>query len=816
MHRRTQHLNRLIATVFLGAFCANAAQAKESFVRTFLAEHCTGCHGADTQEAHLRLDQVAANVSDPAILDTWVKVYDKVRSGQMPPESEAQPAAADKSRFLEALGKALHQASLEQQQKQGRVVLRRLNRSEYQNTLADLIGLRVPVDDLLPEDGAVDGFDNVAIALDVSPAHMARYVKASEVALEAAMRRSRNDAIEMRQLAAPWVMAKRKEAIGKSYTIDGNAAVLSTSRGFGFQAEPPRVAGTYRVTVRAAAVNTDRPLCLLVYRLDEFRFPIVYARWEVRPGAPRDFELTTFLDSRMTLSLKYEDGPTEESLKKLLAERSLEEAKLPGIRVEWIETVGPEGRSWPPESHRALFGDLVPFYPLGTIEGLKRGKPLGDLDKTHGDATWRAYSATPKEDLAAVLRRFASRAFRRPTSLAEVEATIALAQARLDEGGTFAEAAKVGFQAILCDPRFLYLLESPGELDDYAIASRLSYFLWSSMPDDELLALADNGSLKQPAVLRAQVERMLDDPRGSAFRTNFAGQWLDLRRLDETVPDGTLYPEYDAGLRWAMEQETTLFFGEVLAENLSLLNFIDSDFLYLNDRLARHYGIDGVEGPWMRKVPNPEGSHRGGLLTQASVMKVTAAGTVTSPVLRGKFVLERILGTPPSPPPPGISAIEPDIRGATTVREQLAKHKASAECASCHKSLDPPGMALECFDVIGGYRTYYRATVDRKRGRASTTAGGRVWVGPDVEAGDVLPDGRRFSGIDDYKRLLLDDREQITRALAEKVVTYATGGSMQFADREAIEAIVDKVRAADYSFRELIHQVVQSRLFRTK
>lgn len=333
------------------------------------------------------------------------------------------------------------------------------------------------------------------------------------------------------------------------------------------------------------------------------------------------------------------------------------------------------------------------------------------------------------------------------------------------------------------------------------------------MPDEELFQLAAEKRLHDPDVLGEQVERLLRDPKAEAFNTNFTGQWLSLRAIDATLPDGTLYPEYDDILKTSMLKETLLFFDEVLKNDLSLTNFVSSDFSFLNARLARHYGIPGIEGMEMRKVTLPSDSHRGGLLTMGSVLKVTANGTTTSPIIRGSWVLERILGTPPSKPPLDVEAIEPDIRGATTIREQLAKHRTVESCASCHRKIDPPGFALESFDVIGGWREHYRATGEPREVNGRRV---RFWNGPPVDPGDVLPDGRPFRNIDEYKQLILEDKDQLARNLTEKLLTYGTGAAPSHADSPEIEIIVSRLRDKNYGFKSLIHEIVQSPLFQRK
>jgi hypothetical protein len=333
------------------------------------------------------------------------------------------------------------------------------------------------------------------------------------------------------------------------------------------------------------------------------------------------------------------------------------------------------------------------------------------------------------------------------------------------------------------------------------------------MPDEELFQLAAANRLHEPDVLREQVERLLRNPKAKAFSTNFTGQWLSLRAIDATLPDGTLYPEYDDILKTSMLKETSMFFDEVLKNDLPLTHFVSSDFSFLNARLAKHYGIPGIEGMEMRKVTLPSGSHRGGVLTMGSVLKVTANGTTTSPIIRGSWVLERILGTPPPKPPLDVEAIEPDIRGATTIREQLAKHRNVESCASCHRKIDPPGFALESFDVIGGWREYYRATGEPREVNGRRV---RFWNGPAVDPADALPDGRSFRDIDEYKKLILEDKDQLARNLAEKLLAYGTGAVPNYADKPQIETIVNRLRDKNYGFKALIHEIVQSPLFQSK
>ena len=455
---------------------------------------------------------------------------------------------------------------------------------------------------------------------------------------------------------------------------------------------------------------------------------------------------------------------------------------------------------------KKLFGDT----PLRKIDDAKKNR-----DKR---VAYEFAIEDARASAKLAIERFATRAFRRPLESGEADRFVKLATDELDAGRPFLNAIRIGVRAILTSPQFLLFEERPGKLGDYALASRLSYFLWSTMPDEELLALAAAKKLTQPGVLRTQVERMLKDERSRGFVHNFTGQWLDLRNIDATSPDKKLYPEADELLVVSMVQETEGFFTEMLSRNLSVANVIQSDFAMLNSRLATHYGIDGVAGEELRKVSLPPDSPRGGILTQASVLKVTANGTTTSPVLRGAWVLKKILGQPPTPPPPGTGMIEPDTRGATTVREQLAKHRNSETCAGCHAKIDPPGFALECFDVIGGFRDRYRS---QDKGDQTTVKNSRnkrqyIKLGLAVDATGELADGRTFAGIQDFKKLLLGQSDQVLSALTEKIVIYSTGAGIGYADRPAVAAIAEKVKRQGGGLRTLIHEVVQSPIFQTK
>jgi hypothetical protein len=353
-----------------------------------------------------------------------------------------------------------------------------------------------------------------------------------------------------------------------------------------------------------------------------------------------------------------------------------------------------------------------------------------------------------------------------------------------------------------------------------ALAERLSYFLWNACPDDPLRTLAKKGQLRRPEVLRAQTERLLNDSRSSRFVEAFLDYWLDLRKIVATAPDGELYPDYylDDLLSESALEETQLFFTELLRGNLPARNLVASDFAMLNERLAAHYGLPPVAGVALRRVALPKDSPRGGLMTQAAVLKVTANGTTTSPVLRGAWIMERILGQKPPPPPASVPAVDPDIRGAVTIRQQLDKHRTQESCSACHAKIDPAGFALENFDVMGGWRDRYRAMGDGvpEKGLAKSGQKFAFHYALPVDASGQLPDGRKFRDVREFKQLLLDNEKQVARNLARQMAVYATGAPLRFGDRAAIELALEHTRLGGYGVRSLVHEVVQSRLFLEK
>jgi hypothetical protein len=764
--------------------------------RKFLNEHCGKCHTGEKPKGGFDLESLKPGLADADSRRHWLSVMEQIETGEMPPENKPRPPATQ----VEALTAWIRKTAA--QSANGRVVMRRLNRAEYANTVRDLLGVEIDLADLLPPDTSTNGFDNNAESLHTSSYLLRSYLDAADRVLDEAIVNE----------SKPWQVKKRFHIKDESSVkrpgsvyrfLEDGVAIFAVWESANIRVtmwnfrSPFR--GKYRFRISAYGFQSQgKPVKFHVTAgtFKEVTEEHLLDYYSVPADKPTVIEFTAQLEPENRIRIIADDLPaTPPMVEKVGAEKY----DGPGLVVQWVDAEGPLMDSWPPASHVALFGDLK-----------QKNMPKED------DPDWReVVSENPLPDAERILRQFARRAFRRPVTDEDIQPLLARVRQRLDAGHTFEQAVRVGLKAVLVSPHFLFFREKDenGRLDDHALASRLSYFLWSSMPDEELFRLAADQKLHQPEVLRQQVERLLKDPKAAAFTREFTGQWLSLRAIDATMPDRTLYPEYDDSLKTAMLKETNLFFNELLTRDLPLTNFVASDFTFLNERLAKHYGIPGVEGMDMQRVNLPAGSHRGGVMTMGSVLKVTANGTTTSPVLRGSWVLERLLGTPPAKPPVDVEAIEPDIRGATTIREQLAKHRDVETCSGCHKKIDPPGFALESFDVIGGWRTHYRSLTNNGE---RDSQGRRVRPGPVVDPADVLTDGRRFQNIDEFKQLLLTDKDQLARNLAEKLLAYATGAEPTPLDRPQIESIIQRTRENKNGFRSLIHEIVQSPLFQTK
>ncbi|NNJ24133.1 DUF1592 domain-containing protein [Alienimonas chondri] len=786
------------------ATAAPACAAEGGTVSTFLRSHCVECHGPETQEADLRLDRIPPLDAETA--EQWSRVADLIDSGDMPPKPQPRPGAAAKRDVLASLRHDLANVA------RPVPAVRRMNRTEYEHTVHDLLGIDAPLAPLLPEDGQVQGFDNVAGGLGISSILMERYLEAADTAFEESVRRIEPLPPATRRA----VLMEQKENVSsvkgkKGGVVESHGAFVDFTPGW----PPARVdsahpieEGVYRcrVAVWPHDPGANRTLSVAVFTGPLFgpgerRFQGMFDAAGT-PDDPRIIEFTTHLDEGDALHILPWIYPEHVTWRD-------QEEKRPGVAILWAETHGPLDQAFPSEAQRRLFGDSDSIELVEAESIYMRHR--------RGVKLHRVESSEPRADVERIIRDFVPRAFRRPVDEELTNQFVDFALSRLDAGATFERAVRAGTTAALCSPHFL-LLNAPddaaaeGRIDDYTLASRLSYFLWSSMPDEELLVLASRGELSDPETLHAQVERMIADPKIERFIESFTGQWLDLRDIEFTTPDGTLYPEYDELLMRSMLAETRGFFRHLLKHDLSVLNVVDSDFAILNQRMAEHYGIPGVRGhEEFRVVKLPEDSVRGGALAQGSVLKATANGSTTSPVLRGVWVLENLLGQPAPPPPPGVPAVEPDIRGAVTIRDQLQRHREDPSCNRCHVRIDPPGFALEEFDVIGGHRTNYRAVEGKPRQRKIPKTS--YYDGPPVESDGAFADGRDFNGFKAFRERLLEDPDRIVTTVAEKLLIYGCGRPVGPGERASVQSVVEAARANEFGLRSMIHAAVDSELF---
>jgi hypothetical protein len=805
-----------ILTIFTG--CLHAGTPPK--FASFLDQHCVECHDADVKKGGLDLTALHFDKLDAASLKTWQHVFERVRDGEMPPKKKPQPEKAEKDGFLAALKTPLVKADADDIAANGRVRSRRLTRTEYEHTIHDLLGIDIPLKDLLPEDRASHGFETVSDGQQLSHHQLARYLDVADLALDDAFTR----ALEGDKPFSRFTTAKDTTQNGRgNYRGPDFRGGRSISWPIGLQffgrMNATRVpdGGWYRITLKDVQAINPGPDGAAWGTLRsgecESNAPMLYMIGLVEATAqPRDMVFEAWIQETHRLELRPNDG-----------ENKVAPTGAKGGNVSFI------GRDLEKEgyrgiAHRGILMERIHPYADGATV---RRHLFGDVDPKKGTA----------EDLDRLVGEFARRAFRRPETKEHLAPYRDIGRKSLSEGDSFTEALRASYRAMLCSPRFLTFIEAPDALDDHAIATRLSYALWVSMPDGQLMKLADRGELKKPEVLTKQVERMLADKKAERFIASFTDQWLKLKEIDFTTPDPRQFRTFDTVLQQSMLQETRTYFAEMIRSDLGISHFVDSSFTFLNGRLARHYfaraevvkptekdkkrkgakplpqdkttaRVDvesalqslGLEsGAGLQKVSLPKDSRRGGLLTQGAVLKVTADGTTTSPVVRGVFINERILGEAIPPPPPGVPAIEPDIRGATSIRDQLDKHRNNESCASCHQTIDPPGFALENYDPVGGWRTSYG-----------------MGKGAKVDPSGKTPDGTPFDDLAVWKGIYSARKAHLARGFAAHFVTYATGAAPRFSDAAALDQIVTDTATSDHGLRSIMREVVLSPLFLSK
>ncbi|MCC7494776.1 MAG: DUF1592 domain-containing protein [Fimbriimonadaceae bacterium] len=729
---------------------AKPAPPPYSSVQPLFEKYCFKCHGPRNRLAGLALHTFADRAAVLGDRHTWEGVHQRLNQRLMPPPAAPQPTAAERDKMLAWLHQTLYQIDCTNAVDPGRVTLRRLNRVEYGNTVRDLFGIALDVESDLPADEVGHGFDNNGDVLSLSTLLLEKYLEAAERVVETAL-----------VLDGPAGPRQRFEAEADG---EGEGHVRSfASTGEAVATVELPAAGRYVLRARAWGQQAGPEPCRMAWRVDGREVGVVEV--PATAAKPEVYALEVSLPAgRLRLAAAFindyyqPDHPDP-------AQRDR------NFVLDWFELQGPlRGADQPlPASHRRLL-------------------PGGPVDASA--AAWRQAAER-------VLRPFGQRCWRRPLREAELTRLTGWVLAARERGEAFERGIGTALQAMLVSPHFLFRVESDdpsAALTDWQVATRLSYFLWATLPDEPLFALAAAGRLQDPRVLGAQVTRMLADRRAAALTTQFAGQWLNLRNLDLAQPDPRRYPTFDEALRRDMRRETELFFEHIVQANRPLTELLTADYSFLNERLATHYGVPGVRGPEFRmvKLGGPLAQQRGGLLTQASVLTVTSNPTRTSPVKRGKYVLENILGAPPPAPPPGVPPLPDDQQAVVsgTLRERMEQHRKDPNCAVCHLEMDAIGFGFENYDGVGRWRT-----MDGQER---------------IQPAGVLPGGRKFTSPAALRGLLAQNQDAFCRAVAEKLLTYALGRGLEWSDRCAVDQIVKKTKAGGYRCAVLLTAVATS------
>jgi hypothetical protein len=764
------------ALLLIGLSTANAcAQAPAAVdaprlyreqVLPFLKQYCNDCHGSDVQEAEIGFHDYQDLAKVQADVKTWTRVIQMIETRVMPPDDAPQPKPAERKRVIGDLEKVLFNVDCDGPQDPGRVTIRRLNRAEYNNTVRDLLGVTFRPADDFPSDDVGSGFDNIGEVLTLPPLLMEKYLSAAERIAEqsivadtkAFIKSQRKD---RRQLASD----------GQAdYNRDNRRWTIASSGSVHAEFDFPR-AGKYLIRVEARQTPAGDDPAKLELRLGDKKIDV--------------FDVTA-IDKRGTYEVETSAKPGTQRIAAHFIndfydpENKDRNRRDRNLIIEAFEVDGPLDLRQEdyPEAHRKLL--LVrPDDKTPVLEAARRN-----------------------------LYPLVGRAFRRPASAEEVAGFSRLVEAAMQDGDSFEQAMQVAVTAVLVSPQFLFRVEQDPprgpsgvlairELDDYELATRLSYFLWSSMPDDELFAAAAAGKLRDPSHREQQIRRMLADSKSEALVQNFALQWLNLRMLDGMTPDPRTFPDFDAALKGDMRRETELFVQAIIREDRSLLDFLDGRFTFVNERLARHYGLDGIRGDEFRRIDFAD-DRRSGVFTQASILTLTSNPARTSPVKRGKWILENLLGSPPPDPPPDVPELEATQKAkpGLSLRQQLEIHRTNAVCASCHKTMDQLGFGLENFDAIGRWRD--------EDGKLK------------IDASGELPGGEKFTGPGQLAGVLKTRRDEFTRCLAERMLTFALGRGLVSQDRCAIDTIVEGVEKKDYRFSALVVEIASSEPFRKR
>jgi mono/diheme cytochrome c family protein len=748
-------------------------------------EYCVSCHDEDKKKADLALDTVATQevARHPEV---WEKVIRKLRARQMPPIGKPRPDDATYDAVIASLQTSLDRAAAASPNPGRTATIRRLTRTEYQNAIRDLLALDVDVTSLLPADDSSYGFDNVTVG-DLSPTLLDRYISAAEKISRLAIGRpSRSPGGDTIRIQPD--LTQEDHVDGLPVGTRGGVTVPYT-----FPLD-----GEYEIQIRLTRDRDEHVEGLseahdLELLLDRERVQLFTVKPPVREAGVSENDQPSHAKVDQHLNIRVPVGAGPHVL-------GVAFPKKPSVLLET-----------PRQPYQAHFNSyrhprVQPAIYSISIVGPYAATGAGNTPSRRRIFVSRPASATLEDQSARrILATLMRRAYRQPVTDADLEGPFALyRKARAD--GDFEAGIEMALSAVLVSPRFLFRVEQDParvaphtvyRISDLDLASRLSFFLWSSIPDDELLGVAVGGKLHEPAVLEAQVRRMLADARSRALVDNFASQWLHLRNLESITPDMRLFPDFDDNLRQAFRQETELFFDSILREDRSVLDLLSANYTFVNERLAKHYGIPHVYGTRFRRIALDDNSWRGGLLRQGSILTVTSYATRTSPVLRGKFVLDNLLGVPPPPPLPDVPALKDNtVNGSLSVRQRLAEHRNNPTCAACHNLMDPLGLSLEKYDAVGRRRT--------------------VEGGTPIDASGGLPDGSQFSDVRGLEAALLRRPELFVGTFAEKLLTYASGRGVEYYDAPAIRAIVRDARSQEFRVSSIILGIVKSPPFQMR
>lgn len=732
-------------------------------VTPFLKTYCFSCHGGEKAKGELFLDRT----KDAALLASsqrknWMKARDVLRLEEMPPEDAAKkPSKEERAAVVAWLDAAVNAIDCAPGAiDPGRVTIRRLNRFEYRNTVRDLVGVDFQPAENFPADDVGYGFDNIGDVLTLPPVLLEKYLAAAQ------------------------------EISAKAIITEGLAQPLSKDiNGFDLESS---TRDTARIGLFSRAINSEGEATARIEFPTDGEYAFSAAVHGLQAGnEPVRMAFVVDGKSSKTLEVKATAAKPETVELKIRVPRGFHKVGIAFLNDHY----DPQNAD-PNQRDRNLIVHLL------RVRGPAEFRDPS-LPESHRKIIFEQPSAekSRREVTRDIARRLATRAFRRPASDTEVDRLSRLARSAVDRGESFEQSVQLMLQAVLCSPHFLFRVELDSDdpnrqpirdLNDFELATRLSYFLWSSAPDDELFALAEKGELRKGDNLAQQAKRMMKDPKARALVDNFAGQWLELRRLVDAMPDKTRFPAFDAKLRSAMRRETEMFFESIVREDRSLLTFLQADYTFLNEPLAKHYGISGVTGDEFRKV-SLTGTKRGGLITQASILTITSNPTRTSPVKRGKWVLENLLADPPPPPPPNVPELEKgELKG--TLRQQMEQHRVNAACATCHQRLDPLGFALENFDAVGAWR--------------------EKDAGEPIDSSGVLPGGEKFNGAGELTSLLVQTKKDaFLRCMAEKMLTYALGRGLEYYDKCALDRIVGALNQHDAKMSVLVTEIVSSEPF---